>query len=172
MLPDDGISLELAKLYKQNGGKRVIGVVPLSDKTFGTKHLEQYMKTEANGRKVFDEIIDSGDWYKHDLIKALFGDACLCLGLSPGTEGERQYGIYLYKLVAGFKEGVDVSMKKIHPELRAGKNYTIFIYAPFYKAGKLSEEDEAYCKKFRINLVYIKNPENLRKELEKFSRKS
>ncbi len=167
LLPDDGVCLEIAKLYKANKGKRVVGVAPLSDKTFGVKHLEPYMQTESAGKKVFDEIIDSGDWFKHDLTKALFGDVCLCLGLSPGTEGERQYGIYLYKLISGFKDGVEISGKRIHPEIRAGKNYTIFVYSPFYKSGKLSEEDEAYTKKFGINLVYIKNPKELRYQLLK-----
>lgn len=168
LLPDAGISLEIAKLYKQKDGNRVIGVAPLSDKTFGVKHLEQYIKAKIDGKPIFDEIIDSGDWYKHDLTKALFGNACLCLGLSPGTEGERQYGIYLYKLIAGFKEGVEISGKRIHPELRAGKDYTLFVYSPFYKSKRLSEEDEAYCKKFGVKLVYIKDSKQLKERLLNF----
>ena len=100
LLPDRGVSFELAKLYKQKGGKKVIGTVPQSDKTFGTEHLQEFIRTKVNNKPVFDEIIDSGDWFKHDLIKGLMGDALLCLGSSPGTDGERQYAVYLFKLYA------------------------------------------------------------------------
>jgi hypothetical protein len=165
LLPDKGICIELAKLYKQKGGKRVTGTIPKSDTTFGTKHLEQYANEQVNGKPLFNEIINSGDWFKHDLIKGLLGNAILYLGASPGTDGERNYAIYLYKLISRFKEGVEISGKRIHPEIRAGKDFSIFVYSPFLKAGKLAEEDEAYCKKFGINLVYVKNPEDLKQKL-------
>ena len=83
LLPDKGISFEIAKLYKQQGGKYIIGTVLKSDKTFGIKHLQPYIDTKLNGKKLFDKIINSGDWFKHDLIKGLFGDAVLYLGTSP-----------------------------------------------------------------------------------------
>lgn len=114
---------------------------------------------------MFDEIIDSGDWFKHDLIKGLLGNAILCLGSSPGTDGERQYAVYLYKLISRLKDGVEVSGKRIHPDICAGKNFTIFVYKPFLKSGKLPEEDEEYAKKFGINLVYVSNAKQLKNEL-------
>jgi len=163
ILPDRGISFQIAELYKQKGGKKVVGAIPKSDKTFGIKHLEPYMNS-----KIIDETIDTENWYKHDLIKGLLGNAVLYLGSSPGTNGELNYAIYLYKLLTGRKEGVEIAEKYIHPEIKAGKNYTIFVYQPFLKTNKLSEETEAYIKKFNINLVYIKSPEQLKKELEKF----
>jgi hypothetical protein len=165
LLPDRGISIELAKLYKQKGGKKVIGAVPKSDKTFGIEHLKEYVETKVDGKPLFDEIINSGDWFKHDLIKGLLGNAILYLGASPGTDGERHYAIYLYKLISRFKEGVEISEKRIHTEIRAGKNFSIFVYTPFLINKKLPPEDEAYAKKFGINLVYINNPEELKKEL-------
>lgn len=169
LLPDKGVCIEIAKLYKNAGGKRVIGTVPLSDKTFRTKHLEQYINAEIQGKRLFDEIIDTGDWFKHDMIKGLMGNAVLYLGASPGTDGERHYAVYLYKLIAGFKKGVEVSSSSLHPQAKAGKDFTIFVYSPFIKSGKLPEEDEEYMKKFRISLVYIKNPEELKENLAKFS---
>ena len=169
LLPDEGICLEIAKAYKANGGKKVIGAVPKSDKTFGIKHLEGYINVKLGGKPVFDEIIDSGDWFKHDLIKGLLGNAVLYLGASPGTDGERNYAIYLYKIMSGFKEGVEVAGKKIHKEIRAGKDYTLFVYSPFLINKKLPPEDEAYMSKFGIRLVYINDSSELENKLKDFS---
>ncbi len=167
LLPDKGISLEIAKLYRQKNGKRIIGTVPQADKTFGIKHLEPYINETINGKLLFDEIIDTENWFKHDLIKGLLGDAILYLGASPGTNGELNYAIYLYKLLKGRKEGVSIAGKFIHPEIRADNSFSVFVYSPFLKKGKLSEEDEEYMKKFGINLVYIKDPKQLGEELKK-----
>ncbi len=167
-LPDKGISFTLAKLYKQKGGQKVIATIPKSDKTFGIKHLEPYINEKINNKPIFDETIDSGDWFKHDMTKALFGDAILYLGRSPGTDLEKNGAEYLYKIMTGNKKGVEVAGKFIHPKIKAGKNFTIFVYSPFLKNKKLSFEDEAYLKKDKIKLVYIKNPNHLEKELKKF----
>ena len=166
LLPDKGVSIEIAKLYKQKNGKKVIGAVPKSDKTFGIEHLKPYIDTRIKNKPLFDEIIDSGDWFKHDLIKGLLGNAILYLGSSPGTDGERHYAVYLYKLMSGFKGGVEVSGKHIHPEIKAGNNFTILAYQPFLSEGKLPKEDEAYMKKFGINLIYVKSPQDLEKKLK------
>ena len=163
LLPDKGISFEIAKIYKQKGGKKVIAAIPQSDKTFGIKHLEQFINSE-----IIDEKVNTGDWYKHDLIKGLLGNAVLYLGNSPGTNGELNYAVYLYKILTGRKEGVEIAGKFIHSEIRAGKDYTIFVYSPFLKSGKLSEELENYIRKFNISLVYINNPNQLRDKLRSF----
>lgn len=166
LLPDRGVSFEIAKKYKALGGKKVIGAVPKSDKTFGIDHLKEYINTTINGKPLFDEIIDSGDWFKHDLIKGLFGDVVLYLGSSPGADGERHYAVYLYKLMKKFKKGVEVSGKNIHPEIRVSNNYGIIVYTPFVKAGKLPEEDEAYLEKFGISLYYTNNVKELKQVIE------
>ena len=139
-LPDRGISFEIAKLYKQNNGKKIIGAVPKSDKTFGIKHLEPYINMRVNEKPFFDSFINTDNWFKHDLIKGLLGNALLCLGDSPGTSGELNYAIYLYKLLSGRKEGVETCGKYIHPEIMASKNFTIFVYSPFFINKKLSNE--------------------------------
>lgn len=167
-LPDKGVSLEIARLYKQKGGKKVIGAIPKSDKTFGIEHLKEYIETRVNGKTLFDETIDTENWFKHDLIKGLLGEAALYLGSSPGTNGELNYAVYLYKLMAGNKKGVEIAGKYIHPEIRAGKDYTIFVYSPFLIGGILKKEDEEYIKKFNIRLVYVKDSVDLKNQLKKF----
>lgn len=169
LLPDKGICIDIAKEYKTLHGKKVVGSVPLSDRTFGIKHLQEYMQEQINGKPLFDSIIDTGDWFKHDLIKGLMGDAILYLGASPGTDGERHYAVYLYKLIAGFKKGVEVSASSIHLQARAGKNFRIFVYSPFLIAKKLPKEDEEYARKFGIDLVYVNSASDLEKKLKTLS---
>ncbi len=165
LLPDRGICFEIAKKYKENKGKQVIASLPLSDKTFGTQHLKPFLETKINNKPLFDKIIDTENWFKHDLIKALLGNKVLYLGSSPGTDGEMKYAIYLYKLLKGFKDGVSTSSKRVHSEILAGENYTFLIYTRFLKNKKLSPEDEAYLKKFKIKLLYINSPEELESAL-------
>ena len=166
-LPDKGVSIEIARLYKKNGGKKVIGAVPQSDTIFGVSHLKQYIEEQVGDKPLFDEIINSGDWFNHDLIKGLLGNAVLYLGASHGTDGERHYAVYLYKLIKRFKEGVEVSGKKIHPEIRAGENYSVIVYSPFLLGGRLPKEDEAYMEKIGINLYYVDSPKKLESILKK-----
>lgn len=164
LLPDRGIAFEIAKFYKQNKGKKVIALLPESDQDFGIKHLQSYLTTQINNKPLFNEKINTENWYKHDMIKPLFGDAVLYLGNSPGTEFEKSGAIYLYKLLTGKRQGVK-ALKTLHPDIRAKENFTFFIYSPFIIKNKLSQEDEAYIKKFNINLIYIKTPKQLKKEL-------
>lgn len=170
LLPDRGICFEIAKKFKQIGG-RVIGLVPQDDKTFGIGHLREYIEAKVGNKNLFDEIINTGDWFRHDLTKCLFGDVVLSLGISPGTEGERQYGVYLYKLIAGYKKGVAIPITKIHPQARAGVKipYSIILYKPFIKFGKVSAEDEVYAKKFGINLIYVNSALDLEKKLKELN---
>lgn len=166
LLPDKGVSLEIAKRFKKLGGK-VIGLVPQDDKEFGINHLKEYIEARVDNILVFDKLINTGSWYKHDLSLCLYGDVVLDLGLSPGTEGERAYGIYLYKLIAGFKQGVKADITKLYPQARAGKHipYTIFVYSPF-RTRELTKEEKFYAEKYSISLVSIKSPSDLEKKLK------
>jgi hypothetical protein len=165
LLPDRGVSLEIAKLYRQQKGKKTIAALPASDKTFGIKHLEPYLNLKINKKALFTKVIDTKNWFKHDLIKGLLGNALFYLGDSPGTNGELNYAIYLYKLLSGDKQGVVGAGKYLHPEIKAGTDYTILVYSPFLKNKKLSKELESYIKKFKIKLIYIKDPYHLKKIL-------
>ena len=171
LLPDKGVNFEVAKRYKQIGGKKAIGTVPVSDKDFGIKHMKPYIDADVDGKKIFDEIIDTENWYKQDSTLSLFGDVVLMLGNSLGSLGELVYGFYLYKLFLGAKPGVKVTAKKIHPKARAGETipFSVIIYRPFLKE-KLNYEIEAYIKRFG-NIYYVNNAQELRSVLDDLSSK-
>lgn len=160
ILPDKGISLEIAKKYKEMNGKKVIAAIPKSDNTFGIKHIEQYIDNN-----IFNEIIDTENWFKHDLIKGLLGNAILYLGSSPGTDGELNYALYLYKIITRQKENLQKLKQEIHPNIEADENLKIFVYSPFLIKKRLKTETEEYIKKLGIKLIYIKNSAQLKKEL-------
>jgi len=168
LTPDRGISFELAKEYKTQGGKNVIASVPKDDKAYGIRHLQPYLNTKVNNKKLFDKEINTGDWRQQNRLKALLGDIVLYLGTSIGTDLEANYGIYLFKLMNKLKKGIK-NAKYLHPEIRAGKNipFTYLIYSPFLRNKKLSLETEAYMKKYKINFYYIKNSKELKEKLQK-----
>lgn len=166
LLPDRGAPFEVAKRYKEFNGSRVYGTVPLLDKDFGIGHLQPYINAEQDGKKIFDEIIDTKTWYKQDVIICNFGDIILMLGNSLGSLGELAYAYYLYKLFYGEKPEIEVMKKKIDSQIRAGDNlpYSLIVYKPFMKEN-LNFEIEAYIKKLGGNVYYVNNPEELKSVL-------
>ena len=78
IIPNRGIPLEIAKLYKQLGGKKVLGVIPTKDKDYGLDHIKEFLG-------MVDEKIPVDSWYDADGKVASFGDICLVIGLSPGV---------------------------------------------------------------------------------------
>ena len=160
LLPDKGICIEIAKKYKEQGGKKVIASLPKSDKTFGILHLKQYLELKIDNKNLFDEIIDTESWFKQDLIKGLLGDFILYLGSSPGTDGELNYAVYLYKLIKNFKENIEIIGRKIHKDIKT-ENFSVLVYTPFLKNKKLNPELEKYLEKFNIPFKYIDSPEDL-----------
>jgi hypothetical protein len=154
LLPDKGISLEIAKKYKELNGKRVIATLPKEDYEIGIDHL----KTNLN-LDIWDEIINTKTWYKHDLMHNLFGDVILYLGNSLGSIGELAYGFYLYKLLG--KNTI-----KLNSEIKAGQSipFIVLVYKPFVKE-KLSFELEEYIKKAQGQIFYIENAEELKDKL-------
>ena len=119
---------------------------------------------------IVDEIIDTDNWYKQDMINAILGDVVLMLGNSLGSLREITAGFYLYKLFQGEKPKVDVTNKRIHKDAVAGDNipFTLLIYKPFFKK-KLNYEIEVYIKKSKGQIFYIKNARHLKKILELLS---
>ena len=166
LLPGRGICFEIAKKYKEIGGKKVIGLVPKSDKAFGIKHLEEYMDSKVNDKFIFDEFVNSGDWYSANQTHCLFGENILLLGNSTGSLGELTFGYYLYKLFKGHKEGDKVSMKKFNKDFVAGERmpFDTIVYSPFIK-DKLPFEIEKYIEKFGAKVKYIKDTKKLKKEI-------
>ena len=170
LVPDKGIDMEIARKYKKQRGRRVIGTIPKSDKRYGINHLKSYMEEKINSKNIFDEFIDSGDWKEQSRLRGFFGDVVLSLGISPGSELEMNYSTYLFKLMKGFKKEVP-NLKGVHPQIRANKYvpYTYLIYVPFIKTKRLYPETEAYLKKYGIKLEYIKSPKDLKEKLKKLA---
>ncbi len=170
LLPDRGVSFEVAREYRESGGIRVYGTVPLSDSDFGVAHLKPYINAEIHGKKVFDEIIDTQNWYKQDLTHCIYGDIVLMLGNSLGSLGELAYGFYLYKIFAGGKPEVKLNKKSINSEIRAGKTvpFSVIVYEPFLKA-RLSYEIEACIRKLKGQIYYIRSSAEIKKVLKEIS---
>jgi hypothetical protein len=165
-LADYGILFDLVKKFKEFGGEKSIGLAPLSDNSFGVNHMKEFIEAEVNGKKVFDEIINTGDWYKQDITHCLFGDVILLLGLSPGALGELSYGYYFYNIIGGFKQGINKKSNNVHEKISAGKNIPLhlIVYLPFVKE-KLSFELEKYVEKFGAKVFYVSNTKELEKIL-------
>jgi hypothetical protein len=159
ILLDRGISFEVAKKYKELGGKKVIGAVPLSDHEFGITHLRPYREAKIEGRMLIDEVIDSGSWYKQDATHALFGDCVLLLGKSLGSIGEMNLGFYIYSLLS--KKNGFLEKANTHPnQIMAGRKipFSLIVYLPFTK-DQLDYEMEHYIKKVGGIIAYAKNIE-------------
>ena len=154
--PDRGIPFAVAERYKAFGGKKVYGTVPVSDKTYGIKHLQDFMNEEVNGKKIVDEVIDTHTWYEQDVAKCIFGEVILVLAYSLGSMGELSLGYYIYKLASGQKLEQVVPIEKIHPQAVAGKRFPLatIVYMPFVKE-RLPLEIEAYINKFGGVVHYV-----------------
>jgi len=81
IIPDRGVHFEIAKSYKENGGKKVYGIVPTKDKKYGVEHIQQYLP-------LIDEKIEVDSWYDADGEIAAAGDVCIIVGMSPGIMRE------------------------------------------------------------------------------------
>jgi len=171
LLPDKGVCIEVAKQYKKLKGKKVIGTIPLEDQDFGIQHLEQHINTKINGKRLIDQKINTGTWYKQDLTIGTFGDAILMLGNSLGALGELTYAYYLYKIFKGTKKGVSATAQKIHPEIRAGKQipFSVILYKPFLKE-KLNFEIEQYIKKLGCHIFYVNTPKELKQKIQELQK--
>jgi len=166
-LADRGVLFDLIKKFKKINGENAIGLAPLDDTTFGTAHMKEFIEAEINGKKVFDEIISTGDWYKQDMTHCLFGDVVLVLGLTTGSLGELSYGYYLYKLIGGRKEGVETKRKDVHERIVAGSKIPMhtIVYSPFMKE-RLPSELEKYIEKFGAKVFYVKDAVELKQVLK------
>jgi hypothetical protein len=163
IVPDRGICLEVAREFKKNNGKKIYGIVPKDDKKYGIKHLKKYLEE----KNLIDNEINSGTWQEQLFNLCLYGDICICLGLSVGSNAELLASFYRLNKLTKFKK----DPSKIDKEIKANKNikFTYLIYLPFLKSKKLPKEIESYFKESKINLIYIKNAKHLKKELKKFN---
>jgi hypothetical protein len=163
-LPNKGIALDIGIEYKLQGGKKIIGTAPLSDKKIGIKHLQKDMSITIGGKKLFNKIQDGGDWAQTNQLKGLFGDVILYLGKTFGTDLELNNAAYIYKWHNNNKK---FPLKALNKNIIAGKKFplTILVYSKFIKGGKLAYETEAYLKKEGIKLIYAKSPTGLKRAI-------
>lgn len=165
LMPDKGIAFEIALKYKEMRGKKIIATVPKEDKDFGINHLQPYLDSG-----IFNEVIDTNNWFKQDATIGLYGNVILLLGKTLGTIKELTSAFYLYKLFKGYKPEVSVVKEKLNSSAVAGNEipFTVLVYMPFCK-GKLSFEIESYIKKAQGQVVYIKNPKELKEKLNELN---
>jgi hypothetical protein len=90
IIPDRGIPTEIAQLYKSMGGRRVWGVIPVNDKTFGDRHIQPYLP-------LIDSRIEVDSWYDADGTIAAAGDVDVVFGMSPGIMREISVLKYHYR---------------------------------------------------------------------------
>jgi hypothetical protein len=90
IIPDTGIPVEIAKKYKEYGGRKLLGMVPTKDKKYGIRHIEKNLG-------MLDEKIEVTDWYNADGEIAASGDYAICFGLSGGILREISVLKYHYK---------------------------------------------------------------------------
>ena len=141
LVPSRGIHYEIAKTYKENGGKKVVGVVPRGDKRYGIDHIEKYLP-------VADEVVTriesvSGDeinWYELNGEIASMGDAAVCFGVSSGAMIDMAMLYYHYKYL--------------------GSKTPLLVYSRFVGENipKVVEDDLEY-------LEYVDNLEDLKTQL-------
>ena len=94
IVPARGIPYEIAKIYKKNNGKKVIGAVPKEDKRYGVMHIKEYLD-------IMDEEINVGNWYDLNGEIAAMGDLCICIGMSGGAMCDLCMLKYHYKYLNG-----------------------------------------------------------------------
>jgi len=116
IIPDRGIPIEVAKIYKKYNGKKVYGLVPTKDKKYGTRHIQSYLP-------LLDEKIKVNSWYDADGEIAAQGEVCLVIGLSPGILREITVLKYHYRYlkcrtkVIWFKNTITLIPKEIEEEI-------------------------------------------------------
>lgn len=84
LIPDDGVPLDIAKAYKNNGGGEVIGYIPKE----GASHLESYLAFCDDIKEI------NGGWSVLNTCLSLKSDLMIVFGLSSGTIVEIAYTKY------------------------------------------------------------------------------
>ena len=163
-----GIGVELAKRVKMMGNVKIYLPIPIEDKLFGVKHIQKHLNTLVGANPLFDGVINTINWYRTDDVRLILGDIGLILGYSLGSIREFAGGLYLYRILQKKKRGVEVQREDMGKDIKAGRMFPfeVWVYKPF-TSGRLPKEIEGYCKSIETNVVYIKSPDDLKKNLER-----
>ena len=91
-MPAKGVAYEIAKVYKENNGKKIIGLIPKDDKRYGIKHIKDYFS-------IVDEKVNIGDWYSLNGEIAGYSDYAIVIGFSCGVLSEIAISKYHFKFL-------------------------------------------------------------------------
>lgn len=98
LVPSRGIHYEIAKVYKEAGGPKVIGVVPKGDKRFGIRHIEEHLPIADEVITRIESVSDKEiNWYDLNGEIASMGDVAVCFGISSGALIDMAMLYYHYK---------------------------------------------------------------------------
>jgi hypothetical protein len=115
LLPSKGITYEIAEAYKKNNGKKVIGLVPESDKKYGIKHIKDYFS-------IADELVNIGNWYDLNGEIAGYSDYAIVIGYSCGVATEIGMLKYHFKYLNSDTKLIifeNTISQKLHKEMEA-----------------------------------------------------
>lgn len=87
IVPDSEIALEIARAYKENNGRRVIGLVPSADEKFEKKH-RHYLD-------LIDRKVEYSTWFNAIRHIVSMSDYSIVMGLSSPAISEIQRFKYL-----------------------------------------------------------------------------
>ncbi len=103
--------VNLGLIYRDLGGKKVVGLMPDHDEELGYNWLDT---------KLVDETISCGTWRNQPEAFCENSDVLLMIGLSPGTMAELCYAKWFkVKKIIIFKKWISAL---IHPEVTSGLN--------------------------------------------------
>lgn len=138
---DRGIAFEVAKKYKQYGGKKVYGVNPESHEKYDKKEqIKPFMS-------VIDEEIKVASWYHLNGEIASFSDIAVALGLSCGTMADIVFLYFHYKYLKNKTKlllYLPSMSGKLPPEIEQGLSVTGKKFDYVGNFGELKEKLSIY----------------------------
>ena len=75
----------------------------------------------------------------------------------------------MFQLIKGSKKNIDLAKRKVHPELKADRDFCIIYYSKFFSTEKFLPEEEYYLKEFGIKVYYAKDSDELKEVIKKIS---
>lgn len=139
---DKGMAVNVARAYKNKGGRKLVVLYPDKGEPWPNKHTKPY-------KKYADKLRKEPNWFWTNYNVVSLPDICICVGLSAGTFSELAYIKWNYKL-------------------KRGKLKKLIAIKELLRDEKLPPEIEVDIKKI---LTYLKKVEELKKFLKKFSKR-
>jgi len=138
---DKGMAINIAKYYKQNGGKKLVILFPNSSQPWPNKHAYPY-------KKYADVIRKEPNWFWTNYNVTAIPDLCVCVGLSAGIFSELAYIKWNY-------------------QLKRGKLKKLIAIRELLRERKLPSEIEFDIRRI---LIYINEVKDFKEILEKYSK--